>query len=116
MNNFLVGLLLAALKDEKVQREIGNFTSRIVTEKLLPLLPLAAAAAAKAVADQIPQLANIADVAQVADGRVDGTARRAHAQGAAGVPLAVAQRLATVGATGDVHVVIDQHGNLRRIK
>ena len=67
MNNFVIGLLLAALKNEKVQKEIGDFTSRIVTEKLLPLLPLAAAAAAKAVADQIPQLANIADVAQVAD-------------------------------------------------
>ena len=67
MNNFLVNLFLAVLRNEKVQKEIGDFTSRIVTQKLLPLLPLAAAAAAKAVAEQIPQLANVADVAKVAD-------------------------------------------------
>ena len=68
MNTFLVNLILVALRNDKVQQAIGDFISRIVTEKLLPLLPLVAAAAAKAVADQIPQLANIADVAQVADG------------------------------------------------
>jgi hypothetical protein len=68
MNNFLIGLMLAALKNEKVQQEIGNFTTRIVTDKLLPLLPLVAAAAAKAVTDQIPQLADITtDVAEMAD-------------------------------------------------
>jgi hypothetical protein len=67
MNNFLIGLMLAALKNEKVQQEIGNFTSRIVTDKLLPLLPLVAAAAAKAVTDQIPQIGNITDVAKMAD-------------------------------------------------
>lgn len=66
MNKFLVNLFLAVLRNEKVQKEIADFTSRIVTQKLLPLLPLAAAAAAKAVSEQIPQLANVADVAQVA--------------------------------------------------
>ena len=67
MNKFLVTLLLTALKDERVQAAVGDFISRIVTQKLLPLLPLVAASAAKAVTDQIPQLANVADVAQVAD-------------------------------------------------
>ena len=67
MNTILVNLLLAALKNERVQQAVGDFISGIVTQKLLPLLPLAAAAAAKAVADQIPQLANVANVAQVAD-------------------------------------------------
>jgi hypothetical protein len=67
MNTIIVNLLLAALKNEKVQQAVGDFIGKIVTQKLLPLLPLAAAAAAKAVADQIPQLAGVADVAQVAD-------------------------------------------------
>jgi ABC-type transporter Mla subunit MlaD len=67
VNTILVNLLLAALKNERVQQAVGDFISGIVTQKLLPLLPLAAAAAAKAVADQIPQLANVANVAQVAD-------------------------------------------------
>ena len=67
MNTIIVNLLLAALKNEKVQQAVGDFISGIVTQKLLPLLPLAAAAAAKAVADQIPQLANVANVAEVAD-------------------------------------------------
>ena len=67
MNTFIVNLLLGALKNQKVQDAVGDFVSRVVTQKLLPLLPLAAAAAAKAVADQIPQLAGVADVAQVAD-------------------------------------------------
>jgi hypothetical protein len=67
VNTIIVNLLLAALKNEKVQQAVGDFISGIVTQKLLPLLPLAAAAAAKAVADQIPQLANVANVAEVAD-------------------------------------------------
>lgn len=67
MNTIIVNLMLAALRNEKVQQAVGEFISGIVTQKLLPLLPLAAAAAAKAVSDQIPQLAGIADVAQVAD-------------------------------------------------
>jgi hypothetical protein len=67
VNTIIVNLLLAALKNEKVQEAIGDFISKIVTQKLLPLLPLAAAAAAKAVADQIPQLSDVADVVQVAD-------------------------------------------------
>lgn len=66
MNTLIVNLLLAALKNPKVQQAVGDFISGIVTQRLLPLLPLAAAAAAAAVADQIPQLAGIADVAQVA--------------------------------------------------
>jgi hypothetical protein len=67
VNKFLVNFFLAVLRNDKVQKEIGDFTSLIVTQKLLPLLPLAAAAAAKAVVEQIPQLANVADVAKVAD-------------------------------------------------
>lgn len=67
MNTLMVNILLAALRNQKVQDAVGEFISGIVTERLLPLLPLAAAAAAKAVSDQIPQLAGIADVAQVAD-------------------------------------------------
>ena len=67
VNTILVNLLLAALKNDKVQQAVGDFISKIVTQKLLPLLPLAAAAAAKAVVDQIPQLDGVADVVQVAD-------------------------------------------------
>ena len=67
MNTIIVNLLLAALKNDRVQEAVGDFIGKIVTQKLLPLLPLAAAAAAKAVADQIPQLAGVADVVKVAD-------------------------------------------------
>jgi hypothetical protein len=67
MNAIVVNLLLAALRNPRVQEAVGDFLSRVVTEKLLPLLPLAAAAAAKAVTDQIPQLANVADVREVTD-------------------------------------------------
>lgn len=67
VNTILVNLLLAALKNDKVQEAVGDFIGKIVTQKLLPLLPLAAAAAAKAVADQMPELAGVADVVQLAD-------------------------------------------------
>lgn len=67
LNTFVVNLLLAALRNPKVQDAVGDFISRVVTEKLLPLLPLVAAAAAKAVADQVPGMADVADVGLVAD-------------------------------------------------
>lgn len=67
MNTILINFLVAALRSDKVQQAVGDFTSQIVTEKLLPLLPLVAAAAAKAVADQIPAMADVADVAAIAD-------------------------------------------------
>lgn len=67
MNTILVNILIAAMKNDRVQEAVGDFIGKIVTQKLLPLLPLAAAAAAKAVADQIPQLSVITDVAEIAD-------------------------------------------------
>jgi len=57
VNKILVNLLLAALNSKQVQDAAGDFISRLVTQKLLPLLPVLAAAAAKAVTDQIPELA-----------------------------------------------------------
>jgi len=67
VNTILVNILINAMRNEKVQQAVGDFISKIVTEKLLPLLPIAAAAAAKAVADQFPQLDGIADIGKIAD-------------------------------------------------
>lgn len=65
MNTILVNLLLAAIRSDKVQQAVGDFTAKIVTEKLLPLLPIAAAAAAKAVTDAI-WVSGAVDVADIA--------------------------------------------------
>lgn len=67
MNTLLVNLLVAALKNEKVQKAAGDFISDIVIQKLLPLIPIAAAVAAKSVASQIPGVSTIANVADIAN-------------------------------------------------
>lgn len=67
MNTIIINILLAAIKNDKVQKAIGDFTAKIVTEKLLPLLPIVAAAAAKAVTDAIPQITGVADIAEITE-------------------------------------------------
>ena len=66
VNTILVNLILRALQSEQVQDAVGDFISRVVTEKLLPLLPIAAAAAAKAVTDQLSDIVDV-DVADIAN-------------------------------------------------
>jgi hypothetical protein len=67
VNTILVNLIVRALQSQQVQDAVGDFISRVVTEKLLPLLPIAAAAAAKAVTDQLSDISDIVDVADIAN-------------------------------------------------
>jgi hypothetical protein len=68
MQAFLLKLILAVLADPKVQTQIKNLLSELITEKIAPLIPLAAASAAHAFAGLIPNAAHdIEDVVAVAN-------------------------------------------------
>lgn len=71
MQNFIVGILIKVLSDEKVQAFLITAAKRIVgdaiTSKILEALPGMFAAMLDTAIKQIPGVENIRDVAQVAD-------------------------------------------------
>lgn len=71
MQNFIVGILIKVLSDEKVQAFLITAAKRIVgdaiTDKILQALPDMFAAMLDTAIKQIPGVENIKDVAQVAN-------------------------------------------------
>lgn len=68
MQDFIAAVLIKALLDPKVQQQIKNLLSELISEKIAPLVPLAAASAAHALVGLIPGVTHtIEDVVTVAD-------------------------------------------------
>ena len=68
MQDFFAAVLVKVLLDPKVQQQVKNLLSELITEKIAPLVPLAAASAARAVTALLPNAVHdVEDVVTIAN-------------------------------------------------